>query len=619
MGKMGDLAIGIDLGTTNCCVSIYMNNKVKIVENKLGKRVTPSFIYFEPTGGVCVGKHAKTMAPRDSSNGIYEIKRLVGRKFDDIQLQKSLQYFPFKVSSDSSNSPIISVTQNAVVVEKSPQELYTILLKELKKDAEEKFGESINKVVITVPAYFNVTQREITFAAAKKAGFTVLKLQNEPTAAALAYYYEMDLQVTHRCLVYDLGGGTFDVAILESRCDNVEVIAVAGDSQLGGQDFDACILEYICEQLKNKYGYDPALDPDDKRTLRQKSEKAKKELSILDQSVITLKGMVPQHPKIVITITRKQFEIMADKLFKKTIDILDRCLNESKFSKESIDEVILCGGSTHIPKIQEMLAIYFDGKQLNKCVNPDECVAEGAALQAAMLSTSKRQKIDRLEMVDVVPLSIGFSSMCDEMVFTIKRGSKLPTSESHLYVSSYGDSSTISAGIYEGERTDVRKNRRLATLSISNLTPAPSGQQEVIFTLSIDTNGILTAKAEDTFGENVKELKIDYTGGDRSDAEIKNTLLDAAKNRIEDEKFVEFVKYKRYLIRYCMSVVHNLETRKLVKNHKKMYKFCASTVLEAYLREMDQESEVKELIEKCKELCESVVQDHQFEFMPADI
>ncbi|KAJ3659840.1 hypothetical protein Zmor_011506 [Zophobas morio] len=616
---MGDLVIGIDLGTTNSCVAIFMNKKLKILEYKSGGRIIPSFICFQPDGIVVIGEHAKNMAVHEPKNGIYEMKRLVGRKFDDPLLQKSLEYFPFTVSADFLNNPVVSFKQKGATVRKTPKELYTILLKELKHYTEEKLGETVKKVVITVPAYFNVTQREATLAAAEDAGFTVLKLLNEPTAAALTYYYDQDIEETHRSLVYDLGGGTFDVAILEKRFDNVDVVCVAGDTQLGGHDLDNCILEYVYQQLRDKYDYDPQCDSDDKRRLRHKCEKAKKELSDANEAVITINGMVPNHPKIKITLKRKEFESMADELFKRTIDILDNCLKDSKFSKSSIQEVILCGGSTRIPKIQELVSDYFGGKQLNKFPNPDECVAEGAALQAAMLSTSKRQTIEELKMVDVVPLSIGFDSLGDKMIFTIKRGSKLPASASHTYVNLDGNDTSFSIGIYEGERLDVKKNRHLGTITINNVTPAPPGQREVMFTLAIDLNGILTAKAKEKLCDNVKELKVEYTRGSISDREIKNSILAAAENKINDEKFEQFVKHKQYLIKYCIAVTYALEEQELTDVYEEMYNFCKETRWTADVLEMDEEIRVKELIQKCKRLCDKVVQSRQFQFMPQEV
>ncbi|KAJ3666536.1 hypothetical protein Zmor_001974 [Zophobas morio] len=379
---MDDIVIGIDLGTTNSFISVYTRGRIRILENERGARVTPSFIYFPPEGGTVIGEYAKTMSLQKPENSIYEMKRLIGRQFDDTYIKK-------------------------------------------------------------LSTYFNVTQREVTLTAAKDAGFTVLKLLNEPTAAALAYYFVNDITENHISLVYDFGGGTFDVAILEKKTDNVEVLCVNGDTQLGGHDLDNCILDYIVEVLRTDYRYNTKIDPDTKRRLRNKCEVAKKDLSSANEAFITINGMVPKHPRIIITLTRDVFEEKVSKLFKKTIDILHNCLVESKISKQSIQEVILCGGSTRIPKIQEMVSEYFGHKKLNKSVHPDECVAEGAALQAAMLSINKKQDIKQLKMVDVLPLSLGFSSLGSEMVVIIRRNTKLPTKKSRVYVNGEGDGTSM--------------------------------------------------------------------------------------------------------------------------------------------------------------------------------
>ncbi|KAJ3666537.1 hypothetical protein Zmor_001975 [Zophobas morio] len=592
---MDDIVIGIDLGTTNSSISVYMKGRVRVLENERGARVTPSFIYFPPQGGIVIGEHAKTMSLQKPENGIYEVKRLVGRQFDDTYIQKTLDYFPFAISSGVSNLPVISFNQSNTTIKKTPQELCTIILQELKKYAEAKLNQTVHKVVITVPAYFNVTQREVTLAAAKDSGFTVLKLLNEPTAAALAYYFDNDITENHISLVYDFGGGTFD---------------------LGGHDLDNCILDYILEVLRNDYNYKAKIDPDDKRRLRNKCEEAKKELSSANEALITINGMVPKHPRIIITLKRGVFEDKASKLFKKTIDILHNCVVDSKISKQSIQEVILCGGSTRIPKIQEMVSEYFGGKQLNKSIHPDECVAEGAALQAAMLSVNKKQNIEQLEMVDVVPLSLGFGSLGNEMVVIIRRNTKLPTKEFQVYVNRNDGETLISVRIYEGERTDVRKNRYLGKLSIDGLTQAPPGQRRVTFTLNIDSNGILTARAEEILSNNVKEVKVNYTRGDRSEFEIQNSLLAAAENQETDKKFTNFVRIKTYLILYFVRFLYNLDKKNL--SYESIKIFCEQSEKDLDDMEVDEEERVKNIYEEVKTKSYAIAKTHAFDYMPEE-
>ena len=396
----------------------------------------------------------------------------------------------------------------------------------------------------------------------------------------------------------------------------MEVLCVGGDTQLGGHDLDNCILDYILEVLRNDYNYKAKIDPDDKRRLRNKCEEAKKELSSANEALITINGMVPKHPRIIITLKRGVFEDKASKLFKKTIDILHNCVVDSKISKQSIQEVILCGGSTRIPKIQEMVSEYFGGKQLNKSIHPDECVAEGAALQAAMLSVNKKQNIEQLEMVDVVPLSLGFGSLGNEMVVIIRRNTKLPTKEFQVYVNRNDGETLISVRIYEGERTDVRKNRYLGKLSIDGLTQAPPGQRRVTFTLNIDSNGILTARAEEILSNNVKEVKVNYTRGDRSEFEIQNSLLAAAENQETDKKFTNFVRIKTYLILYFVRFLYNLDKKNL--SYESIKIFCEQSEKDLDDMEVDEEERVKNIYEEVKTKSYAIAKTHAFDYMPEE-
>ncbi|XP_063923123.1 heat shock 70 kDa protein-like [Zophobas morio] len=611
---MDDLVIGIDLGTTNSCISLYRKGKLKILENPEGERTTPTFIFFQPEGGVIFGKHAPKVASNRTENGIYEVKRLVGRTYNDPRLQESIKYLSYNVKPDESNLPVVTLKQNGKIVTKTPQEVYTAILKELKRYAEEKLDHAVKKAVITVPAYFNILQREVTLAAAKEAGFNVLKLLNEPTAAALAYYFENDMNQKRRCLVYDLGGGTFDIAVLERHGSNIRSICVSGDSQLGGHDLDKCLQAHVHRELRGKYNF--IVDsPEDKRTLRNKCEEAKKQLSTTKETVIVINGMVPQHPKIKIIITQKEFEELADNLFKRTMLILDECLGRSNISKESIEEVILCGGSSRIPKVQNLVSEYFDGKKLSKFVNPDECVADGAALQAAMMSKHQSQEIDVIKMVDVVPLSLGFSNVANEMNFLIMRNTKIPASASKVFRTIIENQRSMPFQIYEGERSDARLNRLIGNFTIKDLTPAPPGALKIIATLSIDHNGILTATAKEE-GKEKKELSINFTRGARSEREIINSIKDAEVNQEYDEKFKDFGRLKRYLIEYCGGVIYNMEKKKLVKKYKMAYDFCKACRDIVANFEMNKVDELKTLIEKCKTQCEHIAHTHKFKHMP---
>ncbi|RZC38140.1 HSP70 and/or MreB Mbl domain containing protein [Asbolus verrucosus] len=447
----------------------------------------------------------------------------------------------------------VYISSKSQIIKKSPQDLCTCILEKLKSDAESKLGHPVNKAVITVPAYFNIAQREVTLAAASQAGFTVLKLLNEPTAAALSYYYE------NRCsdgesfsLVYDLGGGTFDVAILSRKNSDINILGVDGDTHLGGHDFDNLLVEYVCQILITKYNYNPKSDRRNMRRLNNECEETKKILSVVEETTIILTAFLTNPNTIEIPITRKEFEKMGDHYFKKTIDIVDRCLKKTNLTKDDIKEVILSGGSTRIPKIQSMICDYFNGKTLNRFINPDECVAEGAALQAAMLSKDPSQRISHIKVTDVAALSLGISNFVDLMTFLIKRNTPIPTSNTTKRITVYNNQTNMTFDIYEGERADAKKNHFLGFLEICELTPTPPGQCSVSVTMSIDQNGILTVTATETVSNKTKNVKIVYTRGYRSDSEVKNVVVDARENEEEDERFRKFADMKGYLIKYCI-------------------------------------------------------------------
>ncbi|RZC39282.1 HSP70 and/or MreB Mbl domain containing protein, partial [Asbolus verrucosus] len=577
--KMTDssLCIGIDLGTTNSCVSYYRNGNVEILENKEGGRTTPSYVLFSDKNPVIVGKYAKKMADMKPE---HEIKRLMGREFDDPNIQNNFKYLPFQVEN-LNDKPLVVVETGSKIHKNTPTQLSTYILKKIKKDVEEKLGENVNKAVITVPAYFSVTQREATLEAAVNAGFTVLKLLNEPTSAALYYYFKNKKNDDDEgySLVYDLGGGTFDVAILKRTKNDIDIISVDGDSHLGGNDFDNLIAEYVCKILSETHECDQKFNRRLKRRLKNKCEEAKESLSTAEEIEICLEAMFHKGDEPVdIPLTRKQFEQMASDLFKWTIEIVDKCLENSKLSKNDIKEIILSGGSTRIPKIQEMISQFFGGKKLNKFNNPDECVAQGAAIQAALLSTHPEQFIDQIKITDVVPLSLGIEVLGDFMDFVIRRNTPIPISQCKIYNNPYHAGTSLSFKIFEGERADVKKNYFLGNLEIDNLTPTPPRQCKVIVTMIIDQNGILTVKAKEQLSNNTKDLKVIYSRGHRSDREINSAISDARENEAEDAKFLQFAKGKQVFLDYCYSVLFNLNQKQLTKKYKSVYERCEEII-----------------------------------------
>jgi heat shock protein 1/8 len=612
MHIMDNYVIGIDLGTTNSCAAYYKNGAIEILQNAEGGRITPSFVFFfKQLTNTIVGQYGVHMAKNLPENGIYEIKRFIGKTYQEISLQNNLQYISFQVEDDF-NTPIIVVQGENKVLKKTPKEITTIILKKIKNDVEAKIG-SVDKAVITVPAYFNTSQREATLAAAKEAGFTVLKLLNEPNAAALSYFFKNNVDDECYCLIYDLGGGTFDVSILKKTLNNIDIICVDGDTSLGGKNLDNLIVDYVCEKLKNEYGYDPKNDRRTMRRMQNKCETAKKTLSFTTETSVIFEGFVKGHDKVEIDFTKKQFDEMGEKLFKRTIEIVTRCVNNSGIAKDKIKHVVLAGGSSRIPKIQELLSAYFDGKALNKSSNFEECVAEGAALQAAMFSCNSEQRVDKIKITDVIPLSLGTDMEHDKMCFIIKKNTPIPTSKSYNFVNIYGNQTSTEFKIFEGERLEAGKNRLLHEFTLDNLTPAPPRQCGIILTMNIDQNGILTIEAKEKYRNNVKEVKINYTCGTQSDKEIEKVLLDSIIHEAEDRRFMIFANKKRYLTDYCASVMYNFET--LLRKDDKIYELCENTLKRLDSLQIGKEDIIEELTNKIKKQCDPIAKKYEFKYM----
>ncbi|EFA06541.1 heat shock 70 kDa protein [Tribolium castaneum] len=609
-----DLVIGIDLGTTNSSAAYYFKEKVRVVENKEGDRITPSCVYFRDQNTVIVGKYARKMAEQSNQSEVFGIKRFIGKQFDDPDLRNDLRHVPFTIESIE-NKPIVTINHKSGVCKKTPEEVSALVLQKVKTDVESKLGERVNKAVITVPAYFNVSQREATLEAAQKAGFTVLKLLNEPTAAAFCYYVDQNWGEESYSLVYDLGGGTFDVAILKNCRQNIDIVGVDGDTHLGGHDFDNLIIDYVCDILLKEYDYNPKDDRRNMRRLRSICEEAKQTLSDLEETIIILPAFTKKHDIININITREQFESMAQMLFQRTIDIVDKCLTTCNIAKTEIKEVILSGGSTRIPEIQNLLSSYFGGKELCKFTHPGECVAEGAAIQAAILSTNPDQKINTIQIKDVISLSLGIDVHFNLMFFIIKRNRSIPIKKTKSLITIFNQQSAMSINIYEGERTDVRKNRHLGTLKITNLTPAPPGQCEVHVIMSVDQNGILTFRAKEKFRNNEKDLKLLYTRGGRSDSEVKSILQKVEDQAEEDERFEKFAMKKTVLFNYCETVIYNLESKNLSSSYKEVYDLCKDTQNKLESLELGSEDQVNPLVEAAKSKCDSLVRQYNFDYM----
>ena len=426
-----NIAIGIDLGTTYSCVGCWKNNNVEIIANEQGNRTTPSYVAFTDEERL-VGVSAKNQVSMNTKNTIFDAKRLIGRKFSDEQIQKDMKHWPFKVTPDNNDKPIITVEYKGEEKQMKPEEISSMILSKMKTTAETFLGKKVTSAVITVPAYFNDAQRQATKDAGAIAGLKVLRIINEPTAAAIAYGLDAQVTEEQKVLIFDLGGGTFDVSLLSIEDGIFEVLSTAGNTHLGGEDFDSRLVEFFADELKKKQRLDISKNPRALRRLRTACERAKRTLSSGTQAFLEIDGLA-EGQDFSSTITRARFEEINMDYFRKCIEPVEKVLRDAKVSKNSVDKIVLVGGSTRIPKIQELLSEYFNNKPLCRDINPDEAVAYGATVQAAILSGVKSDKIDDLLLLDVAPLSLGIETSGGVMTNLITRNTTVPTKKSQTF------------------------------------------------------------------------------------------------------------------------------------------------------------------------------------------
>ncbi len=557
MLKQMKYAIGIDLGTTYSCVGVYKNNQVEIIPNELSERTTPSVVSFTQYQRL-IGKQAKNQITKNYKNTIYDTKRLIGRNFNDENVQKDIKLYSFKVEKDNKNKPIIEVEYENKIQKFYPEQISSMILGKLKEDAEIFLEQEVKDVVITVPAYFNNEQRQATIDAGRIAGLNVIKIINEPTAAAIAYGLNQKSNIKKKICVFDLGGGTFDVTIMEIDKQNFTVKATGGNSHLGGQDFDNELVKFCIEKFKEENGIDISSDQKALRRLKVVCEKVKIELSSLNESIVDIDSL-SNGINFNIVINRSDFEKICDPYFQKCMRILRNTINKSPYSKNLIEDIILVGGSTRIPKIQSMLKEFFDDKkQLLKTINADEAVAYGASIEAALNNINSTQNIGlgELVLIDVCPLSLGINVIGGKMDVLIKRNTIIPCQNTKNYVTVKDFQTSICIDVYEGEREFSKDNIELDKFHINNIKKALKGQVSVTVTFKLDNNSILNVSAFEEGNKN-NSGNITIKREKRSEEEIERMIEDGKKMRNIDLERRKRIDAKLSLEDYLYEITKN--------------------------------------------------------------